>query len=222
MDFADARKRMVDGQLRPTRVTDPRVLAAMKELPRERFLPPQLASRAYLDEDIPLPGGRRALIEPVILARMVQMLAVREGERALVVAAGTGYGAAVLARCGAQVVALEEEPELVAIARAALTETLPATVPVRVLTGSVVAGHAAGAPYDAILIEGQVAEIPRAISDQLAEGGRLAAVLGAAPTGRAPRAVLGRRIAGTFSVSDAFDCATVTLPEFQPAPGFVF
>src|SRR6476619_4897977 len=105
--FADARNHMVDRQIRPTKVTDPRIIAAMRRLPRERFLPPRLASLAYADEDVPL-GEGRVLIEPAVIARLVQLAAIATGERALVVAAGTGYGAALLAACGARVTALED------------------------------------------------------------------------------------------------------------------
>ena len=105
-DFADARNRMVDSQVRPNKVTDPRVLSAMRELPRERFLPARLRPRAYVDEDVPL-GGGRVLMEPLVIARLVQLAAPSAGERALVVGAGVGYGSAVLARCGVRVTALE-------------------------------------------------------------------------------------------------------------------
>ena len=105
--FAEARNNMVDSQVRPNKVTDPRIVAAMRQLPRERFLPPALAALAYADEDVPL-GEGRVLIEPMVIARLVQLTAIAAGERALVVAAGTGYGAAVLAACGARVTALEE------------------------------------------------------------------------------------------------------------------
>jgi protein-L-isoaspartate(D-aspartate) O-methyltransferase len=220
MDHAEARKRMVDGQLRPSRVTDPRILAAMGELPRERFLPANLAARAYTDEDVALPNGR-ALIEPLPLARMLQMLALREGDRLLILGAGTGYGAAVASRTGARVTALEEDEALVAEARRLLPEIAPAGL-VTVVHGPLVAGHAAGAPYDAILIEGAVPEVPEGIRRQLAEGGRLAAVLAAAPRGRSSRAVLGQHLGGTFSLSDVFDCSVAPLPAFRPQPGFVF
>ena len=109
--FAEARNRMVDSQVRPNKVTDPRIIAAMRQLPRERFLPPHLAPLAYADEDVPL-GEGRVLIEPTVIARLVQLTAVAAGERALVVAAGTGYGAALLAACGARVTALEEAAPL--------------------------------------------------------------------------------------------------------------
>ena len=128
MDYADARKRMVDGQLRPNRVTDPRVLDAMRELPREDFLPATARALAYADEDVPLPGGR-ALVEPMVIARLAQLAAVRPGDRALVVCAGTGYGAAVLARCGARVTAVESDATLAGIAQKALAAHLPAAAP---------------------------------------------------------------------------------------------
>ena len=119
MDFDDARIRMVDSQIRPNKVTDSRILTAMRRLPRERFLPPELAVRAYSDEDVPL-GNGRVLTEPMVIARLIQLAAPIPGESALVVAAGTGYGAAVLAGCGVRVVALEEVPDLLGIARVAL------------------------------------------------------------------------------------------------------
>jgi protein-L-isoaspartate(D-aspartate) O-methyltransferase len=219
-DTAEARRRMVDGQLRPNRVVDPRLIAAMLEIPRERFLPPSLAARAYTDEDVPLPGGR-ALVEPMVIARLLQMLALRDGDRLLIVGAGTGYAAAVAARCGARVTALEEDAALLAIARRAVP-AFASAVDLSLVAGPLAGGHAAGAPYDAILIEGEVPEIPEAIAGQLAEGGRLATVLAAASRGLSSRAVLGRRLAGALNVSDAFDCATLPLPQFRPAPRFVF
>jgi protein-L-isoaspartate(D-aspartate) O-methyltransferase len=218
MDYADARRRMVDGQLRPSRVTDPLVLEAMRTLPRERFLPPALRSRAYVDEDVVLPGGR-CLMEPLVLARLVQLAAVRPDDRALVVCAGTGYGAAVLAFLGARVTALEPDEALRAVAREALSGLdLPGGLVVR--DGVPREGFAAGAPYDVILIEGEVPAVPDTLSAQLAEGGRLAAVEGAGV--RTGRTVLGRRIGGSVSVLPVFDCATFPLPDFAPAPGFVF
>jgi len=219
-DTAEARRRMVDGQLRPNRVTDPRILSAMLAIPREAFLPPGLAARAYTDEDVPLPGGR-ALMEPMVIARLLQLLALRDGDRLLVVCAGTGYAAAVAAACGARVVALEEDAPLLAIARRAVPAAAgPGSVTLG--GGPVAAGHAAGAPYDAILIEGEVPDVPAAIADQLAEGGRLVTVLAAAARGQSSRAVLGRRVGGSFSVTDAFDCATLPLPAFRRPPAFVF
>lgn len=219
-DMAAARRFMVDGQLRPNKVTDPLLLAAMGDLPRERFLPHSLAARAYADEDVRLPGGR-AMIEPMVIARLLQMLRLRQGDRMLVLGAGTGYAAAVAGRCGARVTAVESDPDLFGRAREAVAGLLPAGV-LRLVQADPTLGHAAGAPYDAILIEGQIPAIPEAIASQLAEGGRLATVLAAAERGLSSRAVLGLRQGGSFSVTDAFDCATLPLPQFQPVPGFAF
>jgi len=155
-DFTDARNRMVDSQIRPNKVTDPRILSAMRQLPRERFLPPELRTRAYLDEDVPL-GGGRVLMEPLVIARLVQLLAPGAGERALVVGAGVGYGAALLGSCGVRVTALEEEPALAALAKGTLAELAPG---VSVVVGPLAAGWKSGAPYDLVLIEGAVADIP--------------------------------------------------------------
>src|SRR5690348_11413326 len=92
-DYAQARNCMVDSQIRPNRVTDPRILSAMREIPRERFLPPRLRAFAYIDEDVPL-GNGRVLMEPLVIARLVQLVAPQPGERALVVAAGVEVGTA--------------------------------------------------------------------------------------------------------------------------------
>ncbi len=219
-DMEAARKHMVDGQLRPNRVTDARLLAAMGELPRERFLPAGLAARAYADENVPLPGGR-VMIQPMMIARLLQLLALREGDRLLVVGAGTGYATAVAARCGARVAALEQDAALLAIARQALAGLVPAEQ-LRLVEGPLPAGFPGSAPYDAILIEGAVPELPPEIIGQLAEGGRLATVLVGAKRGQFSRAVLGRRAGGVFSVADAFDCPAPVLPAFRHAPGFVF
>jgi protein-L-isoaspartate(D-aspartate) O-methyltransferase len=210
---------MVDGQLRPNRVTDARLLAAMGKVPRERFLPPGLAARAYVDEDIALPGGR-VMMQPMLIARLLQLLALRDGDRLLAIGAGTGYAAAVAAEAGARVIALEEDAALAAIARAALAG-LPAES-VRLVQAPLPAGHPDGAPYDAILIEGQIPAVPDPIAGQLAEGGRLATVLAPSRPGGFPRAVLGRRLGGALSLADAFDAATGPLPAFRPRPGFAF
>jgi protein-L-isoaspartate(D-aspartate) O-methyltransferase len=220
LDTAEARRCMVDGQLRPNRVTDARLIAAMSEIPRENFLPDGLGARAYVDEDVRLPGGR-ALIEPMVIARLLQLLSIRDGDRVLVVGAGTGYAAAVAAHCGARVVALESDAGLLDLARRA-ARGVAGPDALRFVEGPVESGYAAGAPYDAILIEGEVPEVPRAIADQLAEGGRLATVLPSAARGQTSRAVLGRRIGGSFSVTPAFDCATIPLPALQRRAGFVF
>ena len=159
------------------------------------------------------------MLEPMVLARLLQLAAVRPGDRALVVGAGTGYGAAVLARMGARVIALESDEPLLAIARSALPGCLPAGA-VRLEAANPAQGFAAGAPYDVILIEGEVPEIPAVLSGQLAEGGRLVGVVGEGR--RNGRAVLGQRLGGGFTTTAVFDCAVAPAPAFARAVGFVF
>lgn len=216
MDTAAARNLMVDGQVRPNKVYDPRIIEAMRRLPRERFLPAALAARAYSDEDVSL-GNGRALIEPMVIARLVQMAAVRPGERALVVAAGTGYGAALLAACGAQVTALEDDEALLAIARTALAGIDGITL----VSGPQVEGWAKAAPYDVVLIEGAVEEVPAAIAGQVRpQGGRLVTVRCVA--NGLCQGVLAEPSVGGLSYQAMFDCGTPKLPAFRRAPGFVF
>jgi protein-L-isoaspartate(D-aspartate) O-methyltransferase len=212
---------MVDCQLRPNKVTDSRVLGAMRSLPRERFLPPALAARAYADGDVALPGGR-CLMDPMVLARLVQLADPAPGERVLVVGAGTGYGAAVLAACGAAVVALEENQELSRIARAALAD-LAELPPVELVSGPLASGWPAGAPYGLVFIDGGFAQLPAAIAGQLdPESGRLVGVR--IQAGRVGQAVLGERVgpAPAISLRPVFDCATPVLPGLRCEPGFVF
>jgi protein-L-isoaspartate(D-aspartate) O-methyltransferase len=214
---AAARNHMVDSQIRPNKVNDPRIIGAMRHLPRERFLPPQLGSLAYVDRDVAL-GDGRVLLEPAVIARLVQLTAIIAGERALVVASGTGYGAALLAACGARVTALEEAASLQAVARGVLAELAPS---VGLVAGPLAAGWPPGAPYDVILIEGAVRDIPPAIAEQLhRETGRLVAVL----TGGAGlcQAVLAEATAVGLRPQPMFDCATAPIPSMLPSPGFVF
>jgi protein-L-isoaspartate(D-aspartate) O-methyltransferase len=217
LDFADARKRMVDSQIRPSHVSDPRILAAMRDLPREKFVPPAQTALAYADADIPLDGGR-FMAAPLAIARLVQLAAPESGERALVVGAGTGYGAALLAACGARVTALEENPSLVAIARL----VLPALAPgVALAVGPLAGGWKDGAPYDIILIEGAVHAVPPAIAAQLRPmGGRLVTVR--AGRGLASQAVLAEATMAGLNMRDMFDCALPALLALLPQPGFVF
>ena len=213
-----ARNHLVDSQVRPNKVTDPRIIAVMRRLPREIFLPAAMAARAYADEDVKL-GQDRWLMEPMVCARLIQALAPVAGETALVVGAGAGYEASVLAACGVAVVALEQDQALLAIARTAL----PATAPdASIQEGPLKAGWQTGAPYDIILIAGAVPDVPAALAQQLRPGkGRLACVL--RRDGGVGHAALGEMQGGVeLSLRVIFDCNTPDLPAFQPAPAFVF
>jgi protein-L-isoaspartate(D-aspartate) O-methyltransferase len=216
-DFSEARERMVDGQLRPNRVSDPRLLQAMRTLPRERFLPPRLASFAYIDEDVAL-GNGRVLMEPLAFARLAQLAQIRRGTRTLVVGAGTGYGAAVLAACGAAVTALEDEAALIDIARPAFAACAPS---VALAVGPLPRGWRAGAPWDVVFVEGAAPRIPEALAEQLRpKAGRLVGVL--AGGGRPGAAILGERTPAGLTIRPMFDCATPLLPQLVAKPEFVF
>lgn len=217
-DFALARRNMVEGQLRPNRVTDAALLAALGELPRERFLPEGLRSVAYADDDVPL-GNGRVLMEPMVLARLIQVLQPQSEEKAMVVAAGRGYGAAILARLAKSVVAVEADAGLAAGAEQAFRDL--GVTGVQQAAGQAEQGAAASGPYDVILIEGAVHEVPKAIADQLAEGGRLATVI-ADPSGALGVAHLFVKQGGVVSGRPLFDAGTPALPGFARPARFTF
>ena len=217
-DFALARRNMIDSQLRPNRVTNAKLLAAIGGLPRERFLPEGLRSVAYSDDDVPL-GNGRFFMEPMVLARLIQSLQARPDDRAMVVASGRGYGAALLARLVNSVVAVESDPPLAAAAERIAKEL--GVSGIRQTSGALEAGAAASAPYDVILIEGAVRQVPQAILDQLADGGRLTTVV-AGPEGALGAAQLLVREGGVVSGRPLFDAGTPVLPGFAPPPRFTF
>lgn len=222
----DARNRMVDSQIRPNRVSDPRILEAMRQLPRERFLPAGLLTLAYADQNVPL-GGGRVLLQPMVLARLVQAAAPLRGERALVAGAGSGYSAALLAALGCEVTALEEPGMLLDLAKTALAALAPA---VRLVSGPLPAGWPTGAPYDVILIDGAVPEVPAALASQLnRETGRLLTIVAPAGTGdgtyrvgHTGLAVHAEPTPAGVSVRALFDCLCPVLPGFATAPVFEF
>ena len=158
---------MIDSQLRTVGVTDEAVLVAMNSVPRENFVPPALAGLAYADAALEVAPGRW-LLEPMVLALLLQNAGVKPGDRALVVGAATGYSAAVLAHIGAVVTALESDGALAAMAKAAGID---------VVTGPLTAGWPAAAPYDLVLFEGAIEAIPPAFAAQAAPGCRFAAVV---------------------------------------------
>jgi len=216
-DYRAARLNMVEGQLRTNKVTDEAVLDAFLAVPRERFVPEPLTGSAYVDEDIPL-GGGRYLLEPMVLARLLQLAEIGPDAGVLEIGAGTGYGTAILSRLAGRVIAVESDVRLAGIARQRLQELGAGNV--TLLEGRFEEGYPAGAPYEAIVFDGAVASIPEPIARQLAEGGRLVAVVkpGAGPG----HAVLVTRTAGVLSQRPVFDAGVAMLPGFDSAPGFVF
>ena len=217
-DFRAVRLAMVESQLRTNTVTHPGVLAAFIELPRERFVPAGLHDSAYVDEDIPLKPGR-FLMEPLALARMLQLASIGPKDKALVIGAATGYATAAVALLAQSVVAVEADRELANQARANLAALHLANA--TVAEGPHDQGYKPGAPYDVILLDGAAVEIPRAVSDQLAEGGRLVAVLRARGD-RVGQATVITRQSAALNRRTVFDSGTPYLPGFTPAPGFAF
>ena len=211
--FDHMRRAMVASQLRTTGVNDPRVVAAMGEVPRERFVPQDLVAMAYADALVPLGHGRE-LNSPLALGRMLTEAHLRGQEHALVIGAATGYAAAVLTRLVRSVVAVEEQPELVGFARTALAGT-----GVELVEEPLTQGCADRAPYDFILIDGAVEQVPQAIIDQIADGGEIALAL---LDEGVSRLSVGRVVAGAFCTTAFSDAAAAVLPGFSKPRGFSF
>jgi len=212
-NFDQMRRAMVASQLRTTGVSDARVVAAMGEVPRERFVPADRAAMAYADAIVPL-GNGRDLNSPMALGRLLTEAQPGPHDKALVIGAATGYSAAVLARLVGSVVAVEEDETLVAAARAALGNTS-----VELVEAPLTAGHAKGAPYDLILIDGSVEFVPDAIVKQLADGGRLVASV---IEDGVQRLAIGRRSGSAFGMTSFADVASAILPGFQKPRAFTF
>ncbi|MGR7997131.1 protein-L-isoaspartate O-methyltransferase family protein [Xanthobacter sp. ZOL 2024] len=222
IDFVELRRGMVDAQVRANDVTDHRIVGAMLEIPREKFVPAPLKSLAYIDDDLiirPAQGRTpaRYLVEPMVVARLIQLADVQENDHVLDIGAGTGYTAAVLSRLAQQVVALEEDAELAAAATKTLAEL--GVDNVAVMQGPLVAGWPAEADYDVIFVNGAVDLIPPTLFGQLKEGGRLVTVFG---QGGAGQARLYTKVSGQVSEWPAFNAAVPRLPGFEAAPRFVF
>lgn len=221
LDFEAARLQMIDTQLRTSDVTDHRVLKAFLETPRESFVSRANASLAYMDDDVLIGfgsgSGPRYLLEPRILGRMIQDLAIGPDDSVLVVGTGSGYSAAVLSQLADSVIAVECDADLVEAASDTLDRLEISNV--AVVEGALAEGYADQAPYDAILIDGAVERLPDALPAQLANGGRLAAVIGAPPYGSVH---LMTRSGDTISKRRILDSAARLLPGFDVDREFVF
>jgi len=224
-DFAAARRMMVDGQVRTADVTDLRLLAAMLELPRERFFPDEKASLAYLDLDAPVsaPGQPvRRLLKPMVLAKMIQAAGIGPTDHVLDVGCASGYSTALLTHLAGSVVGLEEDTALARQATDAMSwagKSWAGPPNVKIVTGPLAQGCAGEGPYDVILLQGSAEMIPPGLFDQLKNGGRLVGVLGRGPQGKA---MCYRRVEADFSGRPVFDAAAAALPGFAKPPEFVF
>ena len=221
IDAAIQRKNMVESQVRPSDVTDRRIVRAMLEIPREAFVPAELSSLAYRDDEFRFPAfpgaAARTMLAPRIFAKLVQLAGIEAADRVLDVGSGTGYSAAVLAKLAASVVALECTAALANQGQAALAAT--GLTNVEQVTGALDTlpdGHGA---FDDIVLEGSVPALPETLFAALKEGGRLVAVLADGPT---RQAILWRKTGQTRAMLRAFDATATPLPGFARAPAFVF
>ncbi len=216
--FDIARENMIFSQLRPNGISSPALIEALKAVPREQFVPRHLQRIAYVDEDIDL-GGGRYLAEPAVIARLLQALDVLQGDIVLDIGTGTGYGAALMAQMAATVVAIEADADMASEAERLLRDLDICNVAV-VQQKALPEGYATQAPYHKILINGSVASVPEQILNQLADGGRLVAVISS--KGHMGSAVLYTRSGDSFSKRVLFDAATPTLPGFAAPKSFEF
>ena len=216
-DFATQRKFMVDTQVRPSDVTDRRIIRAMLDVPREAFVPTALQPIAYMDEQLRVSNGTpgRYLLAPRTLAKLIQNLDIAADCAVLDLGGGTGYSAAVLAKLARRVVAVEAAPELAELARTQLA----GLTNVKLIGGDLAVGAPGEGPYDAILVNGAVEEVPGALLDQLKDQGRLAAVRVERGIGRA---TLWRRFGTQFDRRALFDAGAPVLPGFERKVEFVF
>ncbi len=216
-DHAAARRNMVSGQIRTNRVTDERLIDAMEEIPRERFVPHAKRGVAYVDEDVEIASGRY-LMEPMVLARMVQEAGIAADDMVLDVGCGTGYATAVMSRLAGTVIALDVDGTLAAEAERVLSAVGADNA--IVVTGPLAEGYARQAPYDVILLGGAVDHLPQALADQLAEGGRIVGVLREA--GGVGQTTLWARHRGALSSRSLFEASLPPLPGIARPVQFEF
>jgi protein-L-isoaspartate(D-aspartate) O-methyltransferase len=218
--FSIARQKMVDGQVRPSDVTDARIIDAMLAVPREAFVPQSRQALAYLDIDLDVSEGtsaKRFLIKPVVTAKMLQAADIKDTDNVLVVGCATGYAAAVVARLAGQVTATESDSSLAARAKDVLAELGIGNVTVRAADPT--EGEAASAPYDVIVLNGATEVTPDRLYRQLKDGGRLVGVFAMA---QPPRAMIVTHSHADFGTRALFDAAVPVLPGLGRAPAFVF
>jgi protein-L-isoaspartate(D-aspartate) O-methyltransferase len=216
MNVEQARFNMIEQQIRPWDVLDPDVLELLALVRREDFVPPQHRALAFVDTEVPLPHGQ-SMLAPKVEARLLQELAIQRHERVLEVGAGSGYQAALLAHRGQHVTTFEIDAELARLAADNLRRAWISNVNVLHADASRIVPE--GGPFDAILLSGSVAELPRTLLAQLKPGGRLAAIVGQLPI---MRAVLITRSGDGFSQVELFDTVAPRLQGFGEPPKFVF
>jgi len=217
MDFATARRNMVESQIRTNQVTDRRIIAALSDIPREIFVGADSVGIAYVDEALAL-GGNRYLMEPMAFARLLQTAEIGYDDVVLDIGCATGYTSAVLAQLAGTVVALEEDTDFAARAVELLAELKIDNV--AVMEGALPEGHAGQAPYNIIFVSGAVSEVPEGIIGQLADGGRLVCIE-TADNGLG-RGTLIKKFGESVSRRQVFDAGSPILPGFEVRPAFSF
>lgn len=218
--FSTARQHMVDGQVRPSDVTDIRIIDAMLAVPREAFVPASQRPLAYLDLDLDVSeaaSAKRFLIKPVVTAKMLQAAGIGAGDKVLVAGSASGYTAALVASLAVQVTATESDPAQAARAMAILSELGLGNVTFQAAAAA--EGYPGGAPYDVIVLDSATEIVPERLYAQLAEGGRLVGVFAMT---RPPRAMIVTRSHGDFGNRPLFDATAPVLPGLERLPAFVF
>lgn len=218
VDYALARLNMVESQIRTNKVTDPALIAAFDTIPRELFVPKSKRGIAYVDEALEI-GAGRYMLEPMVLARLLQAALPKPGDVALDVACGTGYATVILSKLASMVVGVEEEQSLVDAGNANL-ETLEIDN-AAIIQSALGEGYSKQAPYDVILINGGVEVVPQVLFDELADGGRLVTVEGGTST-QPGVAVLYEKLGSRIGRRILFDAGTPLLGGFRQEAGFVF
>lgn len=210
------RKNMVESQIRPSDVTDRRITAAMTALPREAFLPAKLSALAYSDESLTIAPGREVL-PPRVLAKLIQLAEIEADDNVLVISEA-GYAAALVALLAEKVVALLPDEDSARVAREALSASGVANV--TVVSGPAASGWSANAPYDVVLVEGGVEQVPDGLKSQIRENGRLVAI---ATNDGIGRAVELHKRGAVFARREGFQAAALPLVGFtETRPAFVF
>ncbi|MAO92542.1 MAG: protein-L-isoaspartate O-methyltransferase [Rhodospirillales bacterium] len=217
MDFALARRNMVESQLRTNKVTGTKLIQALHRIPRERFVPIAKRHRSYFDESIEV-AKNRWLMPPMPLARLIQESYPQDTDNVMVIGAGMGYSSALYGALTRSVFAVENDPDLVEEMGGALTDL--ALDNVVAVEASLADGYPKEGPYDIILMTGMIEYAPQTLLDQLNEGGRLMAVVGA--PGDIGRATLFGKKNGMTSTRVLFDATIKPLPGFARTPAFVF
>jgi protein-L-isoaspartate(D-aspartate) O-methyltransferase len=213
-DFSAMRAAMVDSQLRTNEVSEPRIVAALNKVPRENFVPPERAALAYVDVSIPL-GQGRYLNAPLVTARLLVEAQLRPGEKVLLIGSATGYAAALIAALGNDVVAVEEDARLIAIAEVALGQNPRVTQTLAPLAE----GAPAGGPFDVLFIDGAVESVSQPLIDQLSERGRVVTAL---VDNGVTRLSVGQKAGSRLSLLPVTDLEAVRLPGFSKHAHFTF